>query len=62
MVRPLDLGIFLPNAKGGGIMATGFAVVVQSVVLWHPEQSPETSCGLVLDVRGQRLVRQSLGT
>jgi pyrimidine oxygenase len=23
MVRPLDLGIFLPNAKGGGIMATG---------------------------------------
>ena len=23
MVRPLDLGIFLPNAKGGAIMATG---------------------------------------
>jgi len=23
MARPLDLGIFLPNAKGGGIMATG---------------------------------------
>lgn len=24
MVRPLDLGIFLPNAKGGAIMATGY--------------------------------------
>ena len=22
MVRPLDLGIFLPNAKGGAIMST----------------------------------------